>query len=1382
MNVKQFYRYVFVFLLSVFVFTGCGNSNSGGEFDGDGSNSGNQKTTITGYVEDDPMPNAKIKVTDEANNLIVETTSDANGKYTLQANFIDGKVYTLESKGKLGDRNITLHSIFKFSADTVINANPITELKYQLVQSGKTIEDAEVLIRDYFAVVSGEKLERNRFDANGALAVGMADLAKLYDGLLPVDAIEKIKEDILRNEGLDVKDYSYRTLLLNKITLEASASSLKLGEEVTVKVIGVTELNENYELKWSGIPEDAREDNNSKIFTITDNAQDVYVRASLYKKDDNRSLFISSADVTINFYKELTENNLTVENASIENNLTVGENSITVPAGTLTDGKVIRVQELQTGSDSTVAQFAIDAGGAVDGTIVFNYKYDPYLVAEPRNLQISLRSGDEVKVLSVIDIDYAEHIVRFGIPLNGGINRAYGDINEVFLEYLSTPATKRQILDFFGLDNEKYKTYLKEVLIEYLGQVGYYGSGENRGAEKLLFEKDDNGHYNGMEKLTKVLSEIDINGKLKFNNFANAINIMKAYEISARLHRLENYDSTSWATVYNHYLQQQYGYTSSVTGLEYANEVIERIIEINKIPSVWVGNVKLTESQTSSLKYAKFATNVAISYATGSGLLDFGISAGGIAIDSLWPADLGGNSAGIAYSALTNTKEFLGKSVSIGGKSFSVSFIKDVTIGLAVNKVFADIEKNLLEDNAIATTPIWLSLYFHKDEILKIDSKFDIPYSVPSSKNTFVNIMFPEIENCEGSYQDKYYCENRKLILDAPNDGFLTFSFDDSAFSKTLDPTKRLNALFLGNTVGMDISEEERAIAYMLLLYAYGDNSINDIFEGILKSSKAVIFKYLLEAMQMENDEIGEPQIFEVNNEFVHDIVISDKYSLTEWDVFMNSLGVIRGLRESQNIVISHIKNSSSFDKIMELAKLKWTNSQLETFNIKKIKMETYGVGLKYSEDDNAWILDRTDTAESNYTVTENINDKFTYDSDLEKNVLSFATLFEGEDFTPFDNKLVGFKVTLVVEKAGVEKVVSKDFIFTTLADTEHLVQTDFTGATLKSSAKDAYTGNPIANAQVTLVPGGLTDFTDAEGNYEVSGLAAGNYTIVISKEGYRQVEATLTLVEDETKVYEASLGIDDEHATTIGGANITLKDAINGNVVTNGYVKVREGQNNKTGEVVQEIVNNDGNQSVNISLYPNTYTVEVGANGYSHSFNTITILGDVNGTYEFSITPVLEADQVRAVLTWGAIPSDLDSHLVKKTNGNEDYHIYYSNMRPANADANLDTDDTSSYGPETITINNVNDASVYTYYVYNFLGGAGSVLPNSGAKLEVYFGDQSRTFYVPNEEGQYWKVFEIVNGEIIPCTSGCVKDDTSTLIRKLDSESALFSNLPSKE
>ena len=45
----------------------------------------------------------------------------------------------------------------------------------------------------------------------------------------------------------------------------------------------------------------------------------------------------------------------------------------------------------------------------------------------------------------------------------------------------------------------------------------------------------------------------------------------------------------------------------------------------------------------------------------------------------------------------------------------------------------------------------------------------------------------------------------------------------------------------------------------------------------------------------------------------------------------------------------------------------------------------------------------------------------------------------------------------------------------------------------------------------------------------------------------------------------------------------------------------------------------------------------------------------------------------------------------------------------------------------------------------------------------------------MPNEDGIFWEVFEIQNGNIIPCTSNCIVDDldfieTRNFKRKKDS------------
>ncbi len=85
------------------------------------------------------------------------------------------------------------------------------------------------------------------------------------------------------------------------------------------------------------------------------------------------------------------------------------------------------------------------------------------------------------------------------------------------------------------------------------------------------------------------------------------------------------------------------------------------------------------------------------------------------------------------------------------------------------------------------------------------------------------------------------------------------------------------------------------------------------------------------------------------------------------------------------------------------------------------------------------------------------------------------------------------------------------------------------------------------------------------------------------------------------------------------------------------------------------------------------------------------------------------------------------------------------------------------------------------TYYVHNYSEGSSDELKNSSAKIDVYFGNRSRTFYVPNEKGLYWKVFELKNGKIIPCTSNCVGSKERIMTRSLNNEFTLFKNLPKK-
>ena len=132
-----------------------------------------------------------------------------------------------------------------------------------------------------------------------------------------------------------------------------------------------------------------------------------------------------------------------------------------------------------------------------------------------------------------------------------------------------------------------------------------------------------------------------------------------------------------------------------------------------------------------------------------------------------------------------------------------------------------------------------------------------------------------------------------------------------------------------------------------------------------------------------------------------------------------------------------------------------------------------------------------------------------------------------------------------------------------------------------------------------------------------------------------------------------------------------------------------------------------------------------------------------------YAISPVMQnLDGMRIVLSWGAKPSDLDAHLAYGNN-----HVYFSNKTGDNA--NLDVDDTNSYGPETITIDQKNFGQNYVFSIHDYSDQTNPNtydLSNSQAKVFVYIGQSLvRTYYItPNKIGNLWTVFKInTNGEM---------------------------------
>ena len=96
-----------------------------------------------------------------------------------------------------------------------------------------------------------------------------------------------------------------------------------------------------------------------------------------------------------------------------------------------------------------------------------------------------------------------------------------------------------------------------------------------------------------------------------------------------------------------------------------------------------------------------------------------------------------------------------------------------------------------------------------------------------------------------------------------------------------------------------------------------------------------------------------------------------------------------------------------------------------------------------------------------------------------------------------------------------------------------------------------------------------------------------------------------------------------------------------------------------------------------------------------------------------YAVSGPVPQGQLRIVLTWGATPRDMDSHLDTPSG----CHVYYGQKQCKSGEAGLDTDVTDSYGPETINIRKLKPG-VYRYKVHAYSSGA---IEESEASVTLY-------------------------------------------------------------
>jgi len=179
-----------------------------------------------------------------------------------------------------------------------------------------------------------------------------------------------------------------------------------------------------------------------------------------------------------------------------------------------------------------------------------------------------------------------------------------------------------------------------------------------------------------------------------------------------------------------------------------------------------------------------------------------------------------------------------------------------------------------------------------------------------------------------------------------------------------------------------------------------------------------------------------------------------------------------------------------------------------------------------------------------------------------------------------------------------------------------------------------------------------------------------------------------------------------------------------------------------------------------------------------------------------------LSTGQFRVILTWGENPNDLDSHMTGPNADGSRWHVDFADDASGGICA-LDVDDTTSYGPETITCPESSLVSlrngIYRYSVHQYAGSG--TIGTSAASVRLEFANGTVYNYTPPAGAwlgvnDVWTVFELTvnNGSISVAPVNRVANNVdwsntqsfsaqSPVVRFGSAEDAkLFLNLPKKK
>lgn len=234
----------------------------------------------------------------------------------------------------------------------------------------------------------------------------------------------------------------------------------------------------------------------------------------------------------------------------------------------------------------------------------------------------------------------------------------------------------------------------------------------------------------------------------------------------------------------------------------------------------------------------------------------------------------------------------------------------------------------------------------------------------------------------------------------------------------------------------------------------------------------------------------------------------------------------------------------------------------------------------------------------------------------------------------------------------------------------------------------------------------------------------------------------------------------EDADAASVTGR---IVDAVTGLPAPGIALSLQEGWNASVGESAEAATTSGATGEFTFQAgKPGMYTITAAAKDPYGGARFPAMLTATGGRAIGLVGPPVEAGQMRASLTWGDAPFDLDLHVsaplkggIAGADGTGQYHLWASepdhpeHVADDEREAWMELTDSDGQGPETAWIDSVAEQGDVRLSVFdndNRSDADSSALAGSGAVLQVWFGEDTPRYWAvaPGEIATLWRPVEI--------------------------------------